>query len=583
MKIRKKQLKATLFNSSQIATKIERELDRDFKTFTQMYKGNDHIMRNAFSRQRLELLKKFSPPRLSPDDLETKTFDKFLSVNDHMLNFNIKNSLESIPEGPCFKRYSDVTQVQMRAKSLISYVLGNFDEDEFFLECRNSSGTSIGVPFRDTAIDRKFRFPMSTTESVKPLFQRYLDFDFKLKSTIHEMNGDLALSQVYDVVKGSRATTVEKTSTSRRMICIEPTCNMFLQQGLMRVMYKRLDAIGLDVATLPDRHKRLARESSITSLNATIDFSSASDCVSIELLRKLLPPLWFSIIYQLRCTSTSIQGEEVQLQMISSMGNAVTFPLETLVFWAFAVAAVVTENTDSPSRIPCWNSFKMASVFGDDCILPTENAELFMRAMSSVGFIVNTDKSYFGEDEQFRESCGGDYLQGYDNRPYFLKAPVNERKSCLEPWLYIIMNSILKKYFIYFGSTSYLYDKHVLRYLFSLFGTYNLSLKIVPSYFPDDSGLKMSSDIERLLSCYPVAVSQIARSHHGSMHFSYLRFMYKEKRKIHEGISYAVKLKKFVASDMKPFKDAPDRRNGGYVVAKGLSAHWAFPRGLYKQ
>jgi len=343
----------------------------------------------------------------------------------------------------------------------------------------------------------------------------------------------------------------------------------------MRVMYKRLDQVGLDVATLPDRHKLLARESSITCRNATVDWSSASDCVSIELLRRVLPPKWFSLIYCLRSPVTTILGQSTELQMISSMGNAVTFPLETLVFWAYAIATINTLETDTASRLPDWETFSRASVFGDDCILPTLCAAQFIAVMESVGFIVNKEKSFFGT-EQFRESCGGDYLEGYDNRPFFLKRPTSTSASALEPWLYIALNTLLSKYKMYFGGVSYLYDKHVFRYSFSLFRKHKLCIKLVPPYFPDDSGLK-SSDILRLSNHYPMKLSRIDRSHHGTYTFRYCSFKYRHKYRLSDDIQYALNLKRPLQSLSKPFKMASKRRNGGYIVAKGISCHWHVP------
>jgi len=581
MKKFKPKSKAKLFDPDDISTKISQALHRDHSAFTLAYKGNDHIMLNAFNRQDTELLKKFCPQDLDVDTLSQITYDKFIAVNDHMLNYNIKHSMLDIDDSLCFQGQSINIKILKRVKSLLFNVLGDLDEEEFFEECKNSSGTTIGVPFRDTSDSRKFRYPMSATRNVVPLFQRYLLWDSHLRSAIHELNSDSALAERYNVVKGSRATTVDKTASSRRMICVEPTCNMFLQLGLMRVLYSRMDKVGLDVSSLPDRHKKIARESSITSKFATIDWSSASDCVSIELLRKVLPCRWFALIDQLRCPATNLNGEWLELQMVSSMGNAGTFPLETLVFWAFAVATQFTIQNTSPTRLIPLDKAQEVSVFGDDCIVLTSIAECYISVMESVGFIINKEKSFYGT-EQFRESCGGDYLHGYDNRPYFLKAPVSNRLSALEPWLYIIANSLFRKYFMYFGETSYFYEKRVFAYLFGLFKRYNISLKLVPSYFPDDSGLKMSHDIHRLRTHYSFELERVSVSTHGTYSFLYCSFKYRRELTHFDDIVYWRWLKKPSLSPRKTIGKVrshvgPDRKVGGYVVAKGISCHWQVP------
>jgi len=581
MKDRKKRQKAKLFDPDVISTKVQQELSRDFEAFTLAYKGNDSITHSAFDRQRNELLKKYVSPNFNTESLISESFEKFKHINSHMLNFNIKHSLARVDDTLCFKGQPRLTKVHKRAKDLISHVLGNLDEVELFLECKNSSGTSMGVPYRDTSQDAKFTYPMSVTKNAKPLFQRYLDFDSQLKSAIEDLNSSSAIADRYMLEEGSRATTVDKSTSQRRFIAIEPTCNMFLQQGLMRVMYKRMKEVGLDVTSLPEEHKKLARESSITCKNATIDWSSASDCVSIELLRLIFPARWFAVINQIRSHKTSINGEMHDLHMVSSMGNAGTFPIETLVFWAYAIATVKTESSDSPSRIPDFRDFASASVFGDDCIVPTRFASVYIEVMTEVGFIVNKEKSFY-KNEQFRESCGGDYLSGYDNRPFSLKSPTSTNRSALEPWLYIMLNSFLKKYFMYFGELTYVYDKALLRYLFGLFQEYGLAVKLVPPDFPDDSGLKMSSDINRLVSQYEISFSRISRSHHGTLSFNYCSFRYKQKRQLSDAVRYATGLKKPLASDVEPFKRSAIRKRGGYVVAKTHTGHWSVPviRGL---
>jgi hypothetical protein len=280
--------------------------------------------------------------------------------------------------------------------------------------------------------------------------------------------------------------------------------------------------------------------------------------------------------------------------MVSSMGNAGTFPLETLVFWVYGQSVKLSRRSrQKEHRCTMMNSFcyqelqdySGISVFGDDCIVPTEMAPEFMDTLVGVGFIVNKEKSYYGS-ELFRESCGGDYLAGYDVRPFFLKAPHSEKRSAVEPWLYIIANSLLKKYILYFGKLSYVYDKELWRVIFSLFAEYKVSIKLVPSFFPDDAGLKLSYDILRFASHYPMKLSRIKQSKHGTASFSYCRFLYKESKQWSDEIRYSTWLKKPIQSRTPSVvigeKNLFDhtmktRKIGGYVVAKGISCHWHVP------
>ncbi len=596
-KKQKHQRKKTLFDPDKILTEIHQAIRRDYVTSQHEYRSDYYLTREAFRRQVQDFTKKYCPVSYDKDSLELQTFLKFKEVNEHMRQVN-EALRKELPSKPTRIQSSTPTmeKIHLRAKALMSWVLTDFEEEEWFLECKHSSGSSIGVPYSDTSMEKKFQFPISTSERVVPLFERYLQFDATLNCAIQNLNAQSPIGEMYHFTSGSRATTVDKTDEKRRMICVEPTVNMFLQQGLMEMMYKRMKSVGLDVESLPTRHVQLAHDSSITCSNATIDWSSASDCVSIELLRWLLPPKWFDVVYRVRSDYTDLNGEKVKLNMISTMGNAVTFPLETLVFWTYAHATRLSMNPRTNTLFPEWEDLKCCSVFGDDCIVPSNMASEFIAVMEDVGFIINDDKSFYGS-EQFRESCGGDYLQGVDVRPYCCKAPSSRRMSSLEPWLYIIGNSLLKKYIQYFGRLTYVYDKELWKVLFDLFRRHGFEIKLVPSYYPDDAGLKISFDIERFYRHYPMKLSRIDRTTHGTYIFKYNRFNYRLRNKMFEELRLAHWLKRSGKDSDKlitfpyqtvqpvdlqnqpliPKKWTPIRKIGGYVVAKGYSCHWYVP------
>ncbi len=573
--------KLPLFDPDSISTEIHQALERDYAKAQHAYCLNDDITLYAFNRQVNEFRKKYVTKDLDVDRLSREAIERFRSTNSHMLDYNIKliYELSAIPDRRIQRDTPRMEKIHKRARALMHSVLGPFDRDEWFTSCRNSSGSSIGVPFSDTSIEKKFTLPMSVTEDVVPLFDEYLSDDFQLSDAIAKNNSKNPVMDRYKIVRGSRATTVEKSVDKRRFISVEPTCNMFLQQGLMHMMYRRMKTFGLDVESLPDIHKESAKISSITGCKATIDWSNASDCVSIELLRWLLPPAWFDVVDQVRSKYSSTTEGEVELQMISTMGNAVTFPLETLVFWTYAHAIRVTDTQSTLSLYPEYSELVECSVFGDDCIVPTSIAPAFIQVLTSVGFMINDEKSYYGT-EQFRESCGGDYLSGYDVRPYCIRSPRSTSRSAIEPWLYTVTNALVKKYMTYFGELSYVYDKELFRTLFSLFRRYQVTIKLVPSYFPDDAGLKLSYDILRFHRHYPMKLSRIKCNMHGTYAFNYCRFVYRTKAKKCSDLSVWDWLKfpvLFQNTLRKPTHDYSVRRIGGYVVAKGISCQWYVP------
>jgi len=444
---------------------------------------------------------------------------------------------------------SDIDKVLLRARATIKQILYPFEYADYFRACKHSGGVTNGVSFKDTSLDAKFTYPISISPDARDLFSSYCNFDPRITDAIVNFNDESLNPLSMTEVSSSRATTVPKTNEIDRMIAIEPTANMFLQQGLMTLMYERLKEFGLDVATLPDLHKKLAKHGSITGLLATIDFASASDCVSINLLRYLIPETWLSLISTVRCSSMEIDGIKTELNMSSTMGNATTFPLELLVFFALASACDYTRTTNTtslhidPHYFGTLCNSRTVSVFGDDCILPTASAPLFIKVCEALGFIVNSEKSFYKTSERFRESCGGDYYHGFDVRAFYLKGPHDNRMSSLEPWLYTILNGVLTKYKSYFGPLTYVYDKRLFEYLFSLFRRYKIRIKLIPDDFPSDAGL-YAEDGARLVKQYDCKLSRIIVDNHGTQTFSYCTFQYNTKRPIDGALHYYTLLKR---------------------------------------
>lgn len=213
-------------------------------------------------------------------------------------------------------------------------------------------------------------------------------------------------------VRGNRFTTVPKDSSKDRGICIEPSINVFYQLGLGAFIKRRLKKAGIDLVDGQELHRRVARESSVNGLMATIDLSNASDTICKTLVKVLLPPKWFSLLDSLRATHTLIEGKWVKLEKFSSMGNGFTFELETLLFSSLARAVLLFKGYDA--RLG-----EDVLTYGDDIIVPTSFASDVVAVLKYFGFEPNMDKTFI--EGPFRESCGGDYFQGKAVRPYFLK------------------------------------------------------------------------------------------------------------------------------------------------------------------
>lgn len=216
-------------------------------------------------------------------------------------------------------------------------------------------------------------------------------------------------------VRGNYFFTVPKDATTHRGCAKEPSVNAFYQLGAGKELRDTLKRrTGLSLEAVPDWHQIAAREGSYFGDIATIDLSSASDTVSFNLVKLLLPTRWFDLLESLRSPYTFFEGRWVRLEKFSSMGNGYTFELETVLFLALARAAVRLNGGVADS----------VSVYGDDIIVPVEQSVNVLSALKFCGFTPNGKKTY--DKGVFRESCGGDFFLGEAVRPYFLKKEPNE-------------------------------------------------------------------------------------------------------------------------------------------------------------
>jgi hypothetical protein len=222
-----------------------------------------------------------------------------------------------------------------------------------------------------------------------------------------------------DIVSESRVTFVPKDLTQTRSICTEPTLNMFFQLGLGEILAARLtESFGIKISRQQPRNVRLARIGSIDGSIVTIDLESASDSLSLNLAREIFPSWFYNLLCEYRTPNTVVEGERVALNMVSTMGNGFTFPLQTMLF-ACVVRAVASSMNVRLGRASSRNA--RWGVYGDDIICPTAMSDRVVRLLTLIGFRVNREKSYTERYGRFRESCGGDFYMGHNVRGVYIK------------------------------------------------------------------------------------------------------------------------------------------------------------------
>jgi hypothetical protein len=212
----------------------------------------------------------------------------------------------------------------------------------------------------------------------------------------------------WNVVNASKLTTVPKNAKTDRVICIEPDLNIFVQLGIGALIREKLRLFGLDLNT-QSKNQFMASVASHSGL-CTLDLSSASDTISRSVVWHLLPERWVELLHLARVDNTVLpDGTVVALEKWSSMGNGYTFELESLIFYGILLGA---------AEVGGWGHGDVTA-YGDDLILPLELERLVVGALTFLGFSVNVDKS-FGKG-RFHESCGTDWFDGHNVRPFFLR------------------------------------------------------------------------------------------------------------------------------------------------------------------
>jgi hypothetical protein len=213
--------------------------------------------------------------------------------------------------------------------------------------------------------------------------------------------------------------SVPKTQKTPRIIAIEPTAMQYAQQAVRHVLYEKVERdnllnsfIGFNDQT---PNQRLACEGSRTGKLATLDLSEASDRVSYEHVKDLLAltPHLFEVIDACRSLKARVPGHGViPLAKFASMGSALSFPIEAMVFLTIVFVGIENELNRPLTRNDVKSFMGRVRVFGDDIIVPVEYVPSVVRSLEDFGLRVNQHKSFW--TGKFRESCGKEYYDGHD-------------------------------------------------------------------------------------------------------------------------------------------------------------------------
>jgi len=255
----------------------------------------------------------------------------------------------------------------------------------------------------------------------------------------------------------SRLLAVPKTQKGPRLICAEPIAHQWMQQSIWRWLRDRIptSTLGRSISFESQEASQLwALQASHDRSMATLDLSAASDRLSTRLVEyvfqshhDLLDAMQAS---RTRAVEQTIDKEFPKLHVLrkfATMGSALTFPIQSIVFTLLSVWALRL----SERREHDWHKgrlrqdFARVRVFGDDIIVPIHAYGWTKLVLHECGLLVNSSKSF--EGVSFRESCGMDAFRGVDVTPARVHKPPYSGSATSMAALVEYTNNLYKKGF----------------------------------------------------------------------------------------------------------------------------------------
>lgn len=384
----------------------------------------------------------------------------------------------------------------------ISSTLGYLDVEKVFKSCKHGANGTASIKRSESYLDSKY---LSISGSHRALEQlvHYSFWDVQLREYLMEHSAEFrSISNGVPIDSelindATQELFVPKSYKAVRGVCPEREVPAYHSQGLATHMTRKLAMVDINLNLQPSLHQLFAYFASFCAQMdmGTLDFSEASNRIWTGLVKRVLREEWFSYANDY-CRSKdiivvlgSVKSGKVTLEDIKeskkykdfakygkldlrpingswneiivtihstifcTMGNALTFPLQTLIFHSFlsyCSRQALIEERVPVSYLDQHPELFYVSSFGDDGILNAGALPMVRKLAPLLGWVVNEEKT-FGRGDWFRESCGGDYLYGVGCRPLMLKRPdalldATPKETCkhFQAWLYNAANAALE-------------------------------------------------------------------------------------------------------------------------------------------
>jgi len=393
-------------------------------------------------------------------------------------------------------------RVLQKARQICRSILGKIDYTELITLCRFGRKSSIGCPLAFAYIDYKLTNVKAFTGS-KECSKWFNDNIY---------NNDVIIKELRDALIGCpnleheslNLINVPKTWKVDRNITPLTLITLFYSYGVGGLISSALSKHGLDISRLQSRHRRLIKGYSKSCSHATADLSRASDSLTSWLINSIMPREWYNAVKKTFTRQLMVNDVLHYTESILPMGNGLTFPVETLIFYCIIRAVGTLANVHGTF-----------SVYGDDLIYPSKLHKYVVRVFDELGLVLNLDKTYV--HYPFRESCGSDYYHGVDVRAFYLQG-IGETlgRQRYAAFLYKIINGLCRRWDpSEIRSTLYM--------LIVELATLGVPILRVPPSFPDYSGIKVNSvygfplDLDFVVDWSPIR----AVFFHGSRWYSF--------------------------------------------------------------
>lgn len=264
------------------------------------------------------------------------------------------------------------------------------------------------------------------------VYNRLLDFDGRLMRVGYDLpayllaeNGPSLESNQNDLPDlCAKLVMVPKSCSALRSITVEPCMNQFVQQGLNHILRDEIRkcVVLRNSLTLnrQEPNQELALEGSRTGEWCTVDLTSASDMLSKELVELVFrkKPRFLEALMSCRTPKVMINSRELSLKKFAGMGNATTFPVQSVVFASLAIASIL-QSDKSLTLEKLARAARCVRVYGDDIVIKAEHYSGLADWINSFGLKINQGKTF--SVGNFRESCGVDAYKGVDVTPVYLR------------------------------------------------------------------------------------------------------------------------------------------------------------------